>query len=358
MSTLADLVRGGLLGATTDLVGTPVDLLTMLMRPLGYKTEKPVMGSEWLSDKLGVQQTGSVPEQAARFATGLLSPGPGELAQMGGLLGAIRAYHGSPHKFDKFDLSKMGTGEGAQAYGWGGYVAEAPSVANYYTVAEGNVFPTIRKGDSRLDLALRESTDVADNKIYAAISQNVRRSTVLDDKTLAQVKKQIQHDADYFAGSPAGTAADAALQKYDDVAAQLKGAQFDYDPGHLYELDLRWPDPAREAADPMGPQHFLDWDKPLSEQPEILSKLRKHNFAAADDASITGEQLHESLLQMGGSDNEIAKELLSAGIVGNKYLDALSRNAGPFLKNVGSRNYVVFDDAIIDLLKRNGVPIK
>jgi hypothetical protein len=30
---------------------------------------------------------------------------------------SITAYHGSPHSFDQFDLSKIGTGEGAQAYG-------------------------------------------------------------------------------------------------------------------------------------------------------------------------------------------------------------------------------------------------
>jgi len=33
-------------------------------------------------------------------------------------LGAVTAWHGSPHKFDKFDMSKIGTGEGAQAYGF------------------------------------------------------------------------------------------------------------------------------------------------------------------------------------------------------------------------------------------------
>ena len=33
------------------------------------------------------------------------------------------AYHGSPHAFDQFDLSKIGTGEGAQAYGHGMYLA-------------------------------------------------------------------------------------------------------------------------------------------------------------------------------------------------------------------------------------------
>jgi hypothetical protein len=41
----------------------------------------------------------------------------------------IRAYHGSPHDFDRFDLNKIGTGEGAQAYGHGLYFAENEGVA-------------------------------------------------------------------------------------------------------------------------------------------------------------------------------------------------------------------------------------
>lgn len=44
----------------------------------------------------------------------------------------ITAFHGTPHKFDKFDLSKVGTGEGAKAYGHGLYFAENPAVANQY----------------------------------------------------------------------------------------------------------------------------------------------------------------------------------------------------------------------------------
>lgn len=45
---------------------------------------------------------------------------------------AITAWHGSPHVFDKFDPSKIGTGEGAQAYGHGLYFAESPEVAKSY----------------------------------------------------------------------------------------------------------------------------------------------------------------------------------------------------------------------------------
>ena len=41
----------------------------------------------------------------------------------------IVAYHGSPHSFDQFDTSKIGTGEGAQAYGHGLYFAGNEGVA-------------------------------------------------------------------------------------------------------------------------------------------------------------------------------------------------------------------------------------
>ena len=44
----------------------------------------------------------------------------------------IRAYHGSPHSFDKFDLKHMGTGEGAQVYGKGHYFAGNPDVSRQY----------------------------------------------------------------------------------------------------------------------------------------------------------------------------------------------------------------------------------
>lgn len=41
-------------------------------------------------------------------------------------------FHGSPHNFDTFDLSKIGTGEGNQAYGEGFYHAEEPAIGGSY----------------------------------------------------------------------------------------------------------------------------------------------------------------------------------------------------------------------------------
>jgi hypothetical protein len=47
-----------------DLVGAPVDVATMLLRPFGYSTEKPVMGSDWI--KAADDQAGYSPRASRR----------------------------------------------------------------------------------------------------------------------------------------------------------------------------------------------------------------------------------------------------------------------------------------------------
>jgi len=61
-------------------------------------------------------------------------PGVGALARIGGnaAIPLMTAFHGTPHRFSKFDMSKIGTGEGAQAYGHGLYFAESEGVAKSY----------------------------------------------------------------------------------------------------------------------------------------------------------------------------------------------------------------------------------
>lgn len=48
---------------------------------------------------------------------------------------SIKTYHGSQASFDNFDHSFMGSGEGAQAYGWGTYVSEVEGIAKAYAKA-------------------------------------------------------------------------------------------------------------------------------------------------------------------------------------------------------------------------------
>ena len=42
------------------------------------------------------------------------------------------AWHGSPFRFDRFSTENIGTGEGAQAYGWGLYFAGDKEVSEWY----------------------------------------------------------------------------------------------------------------------------------------------------------------------------------------------------------------------------------
>jgi hypothetical protein len=74
-----DAIRRGVQYHPADLLGTPVDVINMLLEPVGLGSEKPFMGSEYLIDK-GVQAgiyekpTGEGEETLARFAAGMINP--------------------------------------------------------------------------------------------------------------------------------------------------------------------------------------------------------------------------------------------------------------------------------------------
>jgi hypothetical protein len=73
-----DVVRGAQY-LPYDLIGAPVDIATMAMRPFGYNVEKPFMGSEYLIDKarqagIADQPTGSAAETATRIGMGFVNP--------------------------------------------------------------------------------------------------------------------------------------------------------------------------------------------------------------------------------------------------------------------------------------------
>ena len=70
--------------------------------------------------------------ESAAFQTGAIGlPGLDDIFLKTPWL-AMTLFHGTPHKFNKFDLSAIGTGEGAQAFGHGLYFAENPGVAGQY----------------------------------------------------------------------------------------------------------------------------------------------------------------------------------------------------------------------------------
>ena len=223
--------------------------------------------------------------------------------------GGITAFHGSPHKFDKFDMSKMGTGEGAQAYGRGLYLAESPGVAKSY-----------KSSTSYADAVRSFRKELPDDASADELMELVQKGE-LDPKVANVVKELRANDwlgFDYPA--QAISAAFRGFKGFDDVTPALRKAVDDY--GHLYKVDL----PDEHIA------KMLDWDKPLGQQPEsvraALAKLK------VGDSEIDGfKELARTAKGV--------EMLRSVGITGVRYLDGASRAGGK-----GTSNFVVFDDQI------------
>jgi hypothetical protein len=62
----------------------------------------------------------------------------------------ISVFHGSPHAFDKFSTKKIGSGEGAQAFGWGLYFTELKDIAQSYANKLSDYFPDNSIADNPL----------------------------------------------------------------------------------------------------------------------------------------------------------------------------------------------------------------
>ena len=249
----------------------------------------------------------------------------------------IRAYHGSPYDFDRFDASKIGTGEGAQSYGHGLYLAGNEDVARGYRNA----------------LRWRD-WDTANPAKRAAMWVESRGGRA---EALAALQDAI--DKSYFGRS----SLDATLNQRAIDHLRSGGDIPPPPPGHMYAVEIGYPEEA-----------LLNWDKPMGEAmaarltPKLrvglergiqdrldLGQLGRHadNLRAMRDnpALATGQVLHEGLSADVGSASA-ARGLLNAGIPGIRYLDQGSRAAGQ-----GTRNYVMFPgtEDSIRILRKYGL---
>jgi hypothetical protein len=264
-------------------------------------------------------------KQSALPGTMIAEAGDNALSRPG-----IRAYHGSPHDFDKFDLSKIGTGEGAQAFGHGLYFAENEGVAGAY----------------KKQLTDRTNFIRPDGSMWTADGlehMNVRAIARRGDLDAAIVKARELAATD----SPV---AGHAKRDLETLTQLQETGGIRPNPGRLYEVSIN--------ADP---EDFLDWDKPLSQQSEkvrgkYLEALRslgnpKPEKILESSFASSGEGLETMLQAWSKYDRPKATQALrDQGIPGIKYLDQGSRSQGE-----GSRNYVVFDDKLVEILRKYGL---
>lgn len=262
------------------------------------------------------------------------------------------AYHGSPHIFDKFSLDAIGTGEGAQAYGYGLYFAGKKEIAEFYRNALSRKLPVVK---------LNGRTLVGESISFAAEQLAQTQRTVTREDLVTYFEKSIS--------SADGPYASALIAEAKKALAKIQKAktldiEIDDVSGRLYEVDI-----------PEDGEYLL-WDAPLSEQPaktraafeaalkqmdSSLKEVAENIFDDGDVNKLTGQKIYEKMKdfigparsilekEIGGEawgrTDAIASKLLhDAGIAGIKYLDGTSRKDGE-----GSYNYVVFDDNAVSI---------
>ena len=133
---LSEIELAPVLGANQNLEGDNAGLLGLPLNEAGGSTTestKPTVSNVSLGVLRGAVKPSRIDGQT------LYQRGEGEFFQT--------AYHGTPHVFDKFNLQAIGTGEGAQAHGWGLYFAKNREVAERYRtkVSRANILREIRE---------------------------------------------------------------------------------------------------------------------------------------------------------------------------------------------------------------------
>jgi len=218
----------------------------------------------------------------------------------------LMVYHGTPHRFPptkknplgEFDPAKIGTGEGAQAYGHGLYFAESPDVAKSY-----------QPRDFSYEEGLMKLYKAAENKgDYSAME-------ILENAMIHKTPEELR--------GIHGKAGETVIKQIEKIPKTVGG---------LYKVDL----PDEHIA------KMLDWDKPLSEQsPSVRAAINKQaaidaakygegggmDYYRSDPDSYSGESIYRYLTEQNSGAIPTSEMLREMGIPGIKYLDQASRGA-------------------------------
>lgn len=328
-------LRGGFTGDILGLFGAggramrgeaydPMDITTGLMsaalpnamrRPRMPNAETSINVYHGSPHDFPAERRIRLPDGSIQFIAGA----PGQLPDLPAGATLMRDY---PH--GRFRMSQMGTGEGNQAFGPGMYTAEAERVAKTYK-------------SSLSPMQARELT-----QMRGWLDELYEKQTNLTED-LSRAKRMVDEGKLY------PIAVERIHANIDDVSKQIEQQTTrirDYsglDRGKMYETRIY-----------AKPERFLDWDAigtPSFREPPALTKFvdaemdkLKNIYDVSDPA--TRKLATENALR----NPETMIALRDAGVPGVRYFDASSRARGQ-----GTRNYVVFDENLMEIVRKYGI---
>jgi len=307
----------------------------------------------------------------------------------------IFAFHGSPGNFDEFKLSKINTGEGAQAFGHGLYFTDSKDIAKFYkdsvSFQKGMEGQSLTYNGEIINVRDMQNLNVGLRKVMGALSDATPMNYPIKKDPEGLVKKTVetltkkyrQQIKDLRSGEMGDFTDSTGFSNNErsalDLEKQLNEIE-KVDLSKVGELDPKTYEVKINAV----MDDLIDYDKPLGQQSDniknILNKMKSE--VTVDD----GINLGIDPFDYGGSDKkaiEATKNLLFGkdedvvrflnnwaavrgeqstgekllakyGAKGIKY----KADQGVGARNVpetGKNNYVIFDDKIIDIMAKYGI---
>lgn len=248
----------------------------------------------------------------------------------------MTVYHGSGAKFDKFDHSHMGEGEGAQAYGWGTYVTEVEGIGRAYAKAAAkydgkqpkrNLYTVEIPEDINSDLSKDEilkGLDSIGKELFSGYGLNDAQINAMFGTTRQWYELGRTATSDFFPLKEAfktyGIDAETIDKRIHDEA-----------------MEDRWKNPA-------GYGQYLSWEKPLGEYgSNRLDGVILGVFEPLSKGILelkTGKDIYNLLSRQYGSAQAASEKLEDLGYIGISY-PAQYMSGG---RSDGARNYVIFNE--------------
>lgn len=287
-------------------------------------------------------------------------------------------YHGSGAKFDRFDHSFMGTGEGAQAYGWGTYVTQVEGIGKTY--AEQISY----KNNEPLQ-TLQYQLDILDGNIAREkedLEWHIELTTVIDkwlSKTQEEydnfVKEADRLKTEFGEESPeyrnyifydyqADELANAKRSKADNTKTiafkRDRIATLEYDRNKLAQDIANWTPPTAylysvDIIDNLTPDTYISWEGVVDD--EVIDRMQeKLTEEYGEDVALTanlkygqsGQRFYLKLERALDSDRAASEFLHRNGFVGIEY-PAQYQSGG---RADNAKNYVIFNENDLKIVDR------
>lgn len=182
------------------------------------------------------------------------------------------AYHGTPHKFDNFSTEHIGSGEGAQAHGWGLYFASNKDISENYRKDLLESYSNVSSLKYKGQPVEEENLQTA---LYRLKKNGLEDALFYIDKKIQFYKEQYERDKKEYSRVKGYLETKKILL---DRAVKVKKMLKDVNPddidinnGQLYEVDI----PEDDV--------MLDEDLPFSKQSKKVQEGLKSLTSNLDD---------------------------------------------------------------------------